>query len=148
MGSLLIRTPTGHEVIIDDDLELPGSVSMSSNGYPQVCPPGTGKSIPLHQFIMGTAGNGYTLIVDHINRNKLDNRRENLRLVTPAQSNINRKDRSRKLPLPPHVYPNKNKYIARIRRDGVRYNLGSFETPEEASVVVMDFRRKYDGDSF
>lgn len=37
-----IETPTGHVVFVDVDLEVPGSVSMSSNGYPQVCLPGTG----------------------------------------------------------------------------------------------------------
>lgn len=39
-----IETPTGHVVFVDVDLEVPGSVSMSSNGYPQVCLPGTGGS--------------------------------------------------------------------------------------------------------
>lgn len=139
-----IETPTGEVVIVDDDLELPGSVSMSGNGYPQVTNPETGKSLPLHQFIMGTYGRGYEVLVDHKNRNKLDNRRENLRLLTPAQSNLNRKDRSRLYDLPPCVYHNKKGYAARMTRDYKRYNLGTYPTIEEASDAVRRFKQEHD----
>lgn len=42
----------------------------------------------LHHNIIGKPENG--LVVDHINRDKLDNRKENLRFVTRAENNINR----------------------------------------------------------
>jgi hypothetical protein len=149
MASLLIKTPTGQEVIIDGDLDLPGSVSMSGNGYPQVCPKGSGKSIPLHQYIMGTAGRGFEVIVDHVNRNKLDNRRENLRLVSPHDSNINRKDRARKYDLPAHVYPTRSgRFAVRITRHGERRNLGTYGTIEEAARIVEDFKKEYDINAF
>lgn len=45
------------------------------------------KQISIHQLIMGSM-EGYE--IDHINRNKLDNRRENLRFVTRSQNNFNR----------------------------------------------------------
>ena len=140
----ILLTPTGREVLVDDDLELPGSVSMSGNGYPQVTNPATGKAIPLHQFIMGTAGRKHEVIVDHINRNPLDNRRENLRLLTPAQSNLNRKDRVRTYNLPPGVYHNRKKYIARVTRDYKRHNLGTYATIEEASDAVQRFKQEHD----
>lgn len=48
------------------------------------------KGCPMHRFILGLVpGDGF--IGDHINRNTLDNRRSNLRIVTPTQSIANRR---------------------------------------------------------
>jgi hypothetical protein len=44
-----------------------------------------GKRISLHQFIIGKAKEGY--VIDHINGNSFDNRRENLRCITYSQNN-------------------------------------------------------------
>lgn len=139
-----IETPTGQVILVDDDLEVPGAVSMSSNGYPQVSGAVLGRSIPIHQYIMGTVGGGFEVLVDHINRNKLDNRRENLRLLTPAESNLNRKDRVRKHDLPPHVYHNKKGYSARVTRGYKKYNLGTFPTPGEAAAAAAAFKKNND----
>jgi hypothetical protein len=66
-------------------------------------------------------------IVDHRNRNGLDNRRENLRFATSAQNNINRTYRGRFSPDPSGMYR------ARIAFQGKRIHLGMFATPEEAA---------------
>lgn len=47
----------------------------------------TKGKISMHQQIMGTEQGK---CIDHINRNKLDNRRGNLRFVTKSQNNLNR----------------------------------------------------------
>ncbi|MBY4730781.1 HNH endonuclease [Cupriavidus pauculus] len=50
----------------------------------------TGKRRPvrLHRFILGVSHDD-DVLVDHENRDKLDNRRGNLRVCTPAQNNHN-----------------------------------------------------------
>lgn len=47
-----------------------------------------GKNYSLHAFIKGKAPKGQ--VIDHINRNRLDNRRENLRFATKRQNLQNR----------------------------------------------------------
>lgn len=51
-----------------------------------------GKHLSMHRFILGIT-NGE---IDHINLNKLDNQRHNLRLVTRTQNNMNQPKPSRR----------------------------------------------------
>lgn len=60
---------------------------------------GTIKVLYLHNFIMDKLdfpGRGATETIDHINRNGLDNRKINLRLVSQTDQNLNQKIKSRK----------------------------------------------------
>lgn len=77
------------------------------------------------------------MLVDHINKNTLDNRLENLRLVTPAENTWNRKMQAGAAPNTSGfvgVTPVKNgKFVAGISHKNKRLNLGKFATAEEAA---------------
>jgi hypothetical protein len=151
-GSLLIevKTPCGESVILDretyDSLQYK-SISLGGHGYPQIFH--DGKVRTLHSVVMGVGnGTGYSIIVDHINRNKLDNRRENLRPVSPTRSNLNRKDLDRPSGLPPCVYTKRDKFYAQVSRHRIKYNLGTYLTPGEAAEAVRTFKLEYDSGDF
>jgi hypothetical protein len=64
---------------------------------------GVRKILYLHNFIMNNIvfpGRGAKSSIDHINRDGLDNRKENLRLVTQTQQNLNQKKKARSAKLP------------------------------------------------
>lgn len=85
--------------------------------------------------------------VDHINRDRMDNRACNLRLANNFENTHNagtRKDNRlgvkgvRKLP--------SGRYWVRVRHLNVRYNLGTFDTIEEAVQAANAFREKHHGE--
>jgi hypothetical protein len=66
----------------------------------------TRRELYLHNLIMGRLGfpgKGSTNSIDHINRNGLDNRKENLRLITQTEQNLNQKQKERRVELPPEL---------------------------------------------
>jgi hypothetical protein len=82
-----------------------------------------GKTVSLHRLIMKVTNR--KLQIDHINNISLDNRKENLRIVTPRQNMHNRKK--------PYKYGisgiDFHKAVGKFR---VRMNIGYFDTLEEA----------------
>jgi hypothetical protein len=76
--------------------------------------------------------------IDHINQNPLDNRIENLRVVSHTQNVWNRnygKGVSYKI--------NINKWIARITVNKRTIHLGSFATEDEAKQAYLSAKEKY-----
>jgi len=75
-------------------------------------------------------------VTDHINRNRLDNRRENLRIVTHRQNALNR-CRSAKHP---HATRLRNgKFQAQVRIARSNYYLGLFNEGESATAAANLF---------
>lgn len=92
----------------------------------------------LHRMLLGDP-KGYD--VDHINGDRLDNRRENLRLATRQQNSMNKRMGSG-ISSSGHtgVYPSgslKKPWKARIMKDGVYHHLGLFKTKDEAVHARM-----------
>lgn len=76
-----------------------------SNGYIGHTIPvdDTRRELYLHNIVMGRLGfpgKGAKESIDHINGNGLDNRKENLRLITQSAQNINQKQKERRIELP------------------------------------------------
>src|SRR6476469_8333950 len=67
-------------------------------------------------------------VVDHINGNRLDNRRQNLRLCRQAENCRNQRKSSRPLTSKyKGVHRSKGKWVAQIGLAGRNYNLGRFK---------------------
>lgn len=88
-------------------------------------------------------------IVDHINRNTLDNRRENLRIVTSSQSNMNRKT-SHGSSKYKGVYRKKwstgFKWGSQIKMEGKYKHIGYYDNEEEAAKAYDSTAKQIAGD--
>lgn len=99
----------------------------------------------LHRLIMGVENiKDFNCQVDHINHNKADNRKENLRIVNNIQNGFNkitwREDGSKI-----GVRLEKNKWLASITVDGNVVKLGKYDNYEDAVQARIDAEKKYWG---
>lgn len=118
--------------IIDQDL-LSTSINLHSSGYARI------GSEKMHRIIMSRIINGNIskeLVVDHINRNRLDNRRCNLRLATKQENSINvGKHRGSSRFMGVSWKASRKKWCAQIKLNGKVKHLGLFEKEEDAAIM-------------
>lgn len=88
----------------------------------------------LHRLILGLR-KGDARQVDHIDRNPLNNRRSNLRVVTPAENNQNRGGWRNSSSKYKGVSWDKyhNSWKAAIGVGGIQRNLGRYKVEEDAA---------------
>lgn len=101
---------------------------------------GKTRSVKLHHAIIGRSLNR-KLQVDHINGDPLDNRRSNLRFVTPRMNGQNKSDRRGKKCSSQYLGVSRDKHgrkwTANICIKGKRMHLGTFQDEADAATVYL-----------
>lgn len=155
MGEIPLRNKLGEVIAVAlvDDSDLPGLNRnrwyRSAKGYaargsrhvPDMAP-GT-VTIWMHRQILKALPG---LEVDHINGDKLDNRRCNLRLATPSENRHNARGRANASGCKGvHLIRKTGLWEARITAFGKRHYLGHFRSMEEARDAYNAASLKYQG---
>lgn len=104
---------------------------------------GVHKKVWMHREIMKTPKN---MVTDHINGDRLDNRRSNLRICTQSQNQANSLLRKTNTSGYKGISHQKYGWIARLGVDGKRLYLGWFKNKEEAIKAYNQAANKYYGD--
>lgn len=99
-----------------------------------------GKEVFFHRIVK-ECPKGYE--IDHINRNPLDNRRSNLRIVTHKANCANKGKNINNTTGHKGVYKYRKGYIAQITFDGQKHYLGTHKTIQEAIKVRKEAEEKY-----
>jgi hypothetical protein len=136
-----------------DDGDIPIATRFSWRLHPAgyaIANDAANRTLLLHREILGLGPRARDAReVDHVNRDKLDNRRANLRMATRALNNQNtpaRKGSSsphRGVAFDPRPKSAAAPYRARVQLNRVNYELGSFATEAEAARAASAFRARH-----
>lgn len=139
-GGVTKVSASDHEVLSRHKWRL----SRFGRGLPYVVRSTGGRVLLLHRELMGARPGQ---VVDHINRDRLDNRRENLRLCTIAENSRNTRL------LPRHntsgfrgICRFRSGWIATIKVAGKSIYLGKFRAPEDAARAYDKAAAELHGD--
>jgi len=145
-----VRNGRYNEVYIDicDINQLKHNWHISKRGYVERSKRINGKmtAIKLHRDILGITDPN--IKVDHIDGNKLNCRRHNMRTCTNQQNGMNTKIYSNNTSGHKGVSWNKNmkKWHPKIMVDGVTINLGLYDNIEDAIKIRRDAEIQYFGE--
>lgn len=133
------------EILVDDDLypflnRFKWTISKNNRNFYAYTTIWS-KPMYLHNFIMNK---NRGLVVDHINRNGLDNRVENLRICTNKENLLNSKKALGKLSIYKGVTFDKerNKWRSSIAFNRKTIFLGRHDTEKEASEAYDEYAKK------
>ncbi len=110
-------------------------------------PPANPFVIQMHRLLIRPSGNKQ---IDHINGNRLDNRRSNLRLCTLQQNQWNRRVAGNRAGRKKGVTLDKRTgtWRCRLQHDGKMMSLGYYKSEDEAKAVYDRIGRDLRGDFF
>lgn len=143
----------GHEAIVDADMaDVVGHFVWHASVRKHTVYAATGHSTKklLHRVIASAAfGDGALtgMEIDHVNRNGLDNRRDNLRIVTRSQNMCNAKPRKMSASGYRGVTWSKakSKWLAQIQLHGKKRHVGFYDDPKEAADAYERARAELHG---
>lgn len=145
---------TGHVIRIKPEdprrsnrVGKPAGHINKNDGYMQMLH--KGKSYLVHRVVFALmTGEWPTASVDHINRNRADNRWSNLRLCnhTESSTNISVSRRNKTGVRGVQYWPQRDRWVAMIHAHGKKHWLGSFETKEQAIVARIEGGRRIHGE--
>lgn len=112
---------------------------------------GTGRKIAVHRFLVGLADVKYSIdqVVDHINGDSLDNRKQNLRICTQHQNSQNLRKKDKVVGVRFHKKYNGynySKYSAVIMSNYKSIHLGYFDTKAEAILARITKEKEICGE--
>lgn len=145
-----IKLTQGKYALIDDEeyekvKNFSWYAAKMRNGryYVQCSKNSSHKALKLHRVIMNC--NNSKIKIDHINRNPLDNRKNNLRFCTNSQNgqNVNKSKRNTSGFKGVYFRSDRNKWRSYITVDKKIIYLGLFNSKKEASIAYNNATLKY-----
>ena len=137
-GNLIRKTRTANSVQVGD---VAGS--KNSDGYIQISI--DSKPHMAHRLVWIWHGKELPQFINHINRDKVDNRIENLRPATRSE-NMHNKDTSKRSASGHRGvmwYAPTKEWLARLMVDGQSYDLGKYPTAKEASEAYEQTKQEF-----
>ena len=139
-------TSKGDEFYFDlDDYNLIKDYCwFSSHDY--ICTLIDGEIVPIYRVVLNVTNP--QMLVDHRNHNKADNRKNNLRIATDSQNNMNKSKQSNNTSGVTGVvwYKFTNKWKSQIKINGKNIHLGYFSNFNDAVKARKEAEEKYFGE--
>lgn len=130
---MIIKSVNGYDILVDEqdyDILSRHRWNVDKHGYAVTSM--SSKNMYMHRMVFGTVPQKH--VVDHVNRNKLDNRRENLRMATRADNLLNSRNGVANVDYV-GVRANGRKYAAYTGIKGKNVYIGTADTAEDAAKL-------------